>query len=80
MLLEVDLLEVWPPEPQVFLLFALLWVKKQIPLTVPLMSNFYQVGKAVFPLSVPVPVMLLFERNKSFSNTLCLPKVQQSCC
>ena len=30
MLLEVALLKVWPPEHQVFLLFALLWVIKRM--------------------------------------------------
>lgn len=64
MMLEVDLLKVWPQEHQVFLLFALLWVRKQMPLTAPLMSDFYKTGNAVFLLSFPVPVMLLFERKK----------------
>lgn len=63
MLLEVDLIKVWLPERQVFLLFALLWVRNQFPFTTPLMYNFYQVSDAVFLFSVSVLVMLLFEKK-----------------
>lgn len=57
--------KIWPLEHQVFLLFALLWVKNKSSLTTPLMSNFYLVGKAIFLLSFSAPIMLLFERNQS---------------
>lgn len=65
MLLEVDLIEIWPLEHQVFLLFALLWVRNKSPLTAPLVFNFHPVGEAVFLPSFSAPIMLLFERNKS---------------
>lgn len=67
-LLAVDLIKKkkkWPLEHQVFLVFALLWVRNKSPLSAPLVSNFYLMGEAILLLSFSAPGMLLFERKKS---------------
>lgn len=50
MLLEVDLIKVWPSEHQGSLLFAPLWVRNKSPLMAPLCPISVRLGEAVFLL------------------------------
>lgn len=65
-LLAVDLIKKkkWPLEHQVFLVFALLWVRNKLSYSSSV-SNFLSDGEAILLLSFSAPGMLLFERKKS---------------